>query len=59
MIIHLDRNGTFIRQWYGNEVGQGKFSSAHGLAVDPRNGDVWIATARNTVSSSTRATGSS
>jgi DNA-binding beta-propeller fold protein YncE len=41
-IIHLDKNGTFINQWYGNEVGQGKFSSAHGLAVDPANGDVWI-----------------
>ncbi|HEY1307798.1 MAG TPA: hypothetical protein VGF24_29805 [Vicinamibacterales bacterium] len=41
-IIHLDRNGTFINQWYGNEVGQGKFSSAHGLAVDPKTGDVWI-----------------
>jgi hypothetical protein len=41
-IIHLDKNGKFINQWYGNEVGQGKFSSAHGLAVDPTNGDVWI-----------------
>jgi len=41
-IIHLDKNGKFINQWYGNEVGQGKFSSAHGLAVDPANGDVWI-----------------
>jgi DNA-binding beta-propeller fold protein YncE len=41
-IIHLDKHGTFINQWYGNEVGQGKFSSAHGLAVDPANGDVWI-----------------
>jgi hypothetical protein len=41
-ILHLDKNGTFINQWYGNEVGQGKFSSAHGLAVDPKNGDVWI-----------------
>ena len=41
-IIHLDKNGKFIKQWYGNEVGQGKFSSAHGLAVDPTNGDVWI-----------------
>jgi DNA-binding beta-propeller fold protein YncE len=41
-IIHLDKNGKFITQWYGNEVGQGKFSSAHGLAVDPANGDVWI-----------------
>jgi NHL repeat len=41
-IIHLDRNGRFVNQWYGNEVGQGKFSSAHGLAVDPASGDVWI-----------------
>jgi len=41
-IIHLDKNGTFINQWFGNDVGQGKFSSAHGLAVDPTNGDVWI-----------------
>jgi len=41
-IIHLDKNGKFINQWYGNEVGQGKFSSAHGLAVDPTSGDVWI-----------------
>ena len=41
-IIHLDKNGRFINQWFGNEVGQGKFSSAHGLAVDPTTGDVWI-----------------
>jgi len=41
-IIRVDKNGKFIRQWYGNEVGPGKFSSAHGLAVDPTNGDVWI-----------------
>jgi len=41
-IIRLDKNGKFINQWYGNEVGQGKFNSAHGLAVDPTNGDVWI-----------------
>ena len=41
-ILHLDKNGRFINQWFGNEVGQGKFSSAHGLAVDPTNGDVWI-----------------
>ena len=34
-IIHLDQNGRFINQWYGNEVGPGKFSSAHGLAVAP------------------------
>jgi len=41
-IIHLDKTGRFINQWYGNEVGQGKFASAHGLAIDPTNGDVWI-----------------
>jgi hypothetical protein len=41
-IIHLDKNGKFINQWYGNNVGQGKFDSAHGLAVDPTTGDVWI-----------------
>jgi hypothetical protein len=41
-IIRLDKNGKFISQWYGNEVGPGKFSSAHGLAVDPTSGDVWI-----------------
>jgi hypothetical protein len=41
-IIRIDKNGKFINQWYGNEVGQGKFSSSHGLAVDPTNGDVWI-----------------
>jgi hypothetical protein len=41
-VIHLDKNGAFINQWYGNEVGPGKFSAVHGLAVDPSNGDVWI-----------------
>jgi streptogramin lyase len=41
-VIHLDRQGKFINQWFGNSVGQGKFSMAHGVAVDPRNGDVWI-----------------
>ncbi len=41
-IIHLDRSGKFINQWFGNSVGQGKFSMAHGVAVDPQNGDVWI-----------------
>jgi sugar lactone lactonase YvrE len=41
-IIHLDKDGNFVGQWFGNEVGQGKFDSAHGLAVDPTNGDVWI-----------------
>ncbi len=41
-IIHLDKDGNYINQWYGDNVGQGKFSSIHGLAIDPRNGDVWI-----------------
>src|SRR5262245_39516259 len=41
-VIHLDKAGKFINQWYGNSVGQGKFDSVHGLAVDPINGDVWI-----------------
>lgn len=41
-VIHLDKSGKFVNQWYGNQVGQGKFSAVHGLAVDPRNGDVWI-----------------
>ena len=41
-IIHLDRDGKFINQWFGNGVGQGKFSMAHGIAVDPKTGDVWI-----------------
>jgi hypothetical protein len=41
-VIHLDKAGKFISQWYGNSVGQGKFDSVHGLAIDPANGDVWI-----------------
>lgn len=41
-VLHLDANGKFINQWYGNQIGPGKFGSAHGIAVDPKNGDVWI-----------------
>jgi hypothetical protein len=41
-VIHLDPDGKFIDQWYGNNIGEGKFSMVHGLAVDPHNGDVWI-----------------
>lgn len=41
-VIHLDKTGKFINQWYGNSVGQGKFDSVHGLGIDPTNGDVWI-----------------
>lgn len=41
-VIHLDKDGNYINQWYGNSYGQGKFNMVHGIAVDPRNGDVWI-----------------
>ena len=41
-VMQITSDGKFVRQWFGNEVGQGKFDSAHGLAVDPSNGDVWI-----------------
>lgn len=41
-IIHLDKDARFINQWYGNTIGPGKFSMAHGIAVDPENGNVWI-----------------
>ena len=41
-ILHLDNDGAYLNQWFGNETGPGKFNSAHGLAVDPTTGDVWI-----------------
>jgi sugar lactone lactonase YvrE len=41
-ILHLDKNGKYINQWYGDKVGQGKFMNSHALAIDPTNGDVWI-----------------
>ena len=41
-ILRLDKNGKFIQQWWGNAVGQGKFVMAHGFAVDPKSGDVYI-----------------
>jgi sugar lactone lactonase YvrE len=42
-VIHLDKAGKFLDQWYGNSIGQGKFSMVHGLAIDPLDGDVWLA----------------
>jgi len=42
-VLHLDKNGKFINQWFGNHNGPGKFSMAHGIAVDPGNGNVWVA----------------
>jgi hypothetical protein len=41
-IIHLDRTGKFINQWYGDHAGQGRFYSAHTVAVDPKTGLVWV-----------------
>jgi len=41
-VLHLDRDGRFLNQWYGDSTGPGKFTMAHALAVDPRNGDVWV-----------------
>lgn len=41
-VIHLDKDGKFINQWYGNSIGQGKFSMVHGIAVDPVDGNVWL-----------------
>jgi sugar lactone lactonase YvrE len=41
-VIHLDKDGEFINQWFGNSVGQGRFSMVHGIAVDPKNGNVWL-----------------
>ena len=41
-VIHLTADGKFVGQLFGDEVGQGKFDSTHGFAIDPKNGDVWI-----------------
>ncbi|MEP6714263.1 MAG: hypothetical protein ABJC09_01740 [Terriglobia bacterium] len=41
-VIHLDKNQNFINQIYGNTGGPGKFDSAHGSAVDPQTGVIWI-----------------
>jgi sugar lactone lactonase YvrE len=41
-VIHLDRTGKFINQWFGENWGPGKFASVHGIGVDPTNGNVWI-----------------
>lgn len=41
-VIHLDKTGKFINQWFGPDHGPGKFYNAHGSAVDPVTGDVWV-----------------
>ena len=42
-VLHLDKNGKFINQWFGNHAGQGHFSMVHGIAINPDNGNVYIA----------------
>jgi sugar lactone lactonase YvrE len=42
-VLHLDKNGKFINQWFGNHAGQGHFSMVHGIAIHPDNGNVYIA----------------
>jgi sugar lactone lactonase YvrE len=41
-VLHLDKNGEFVNQWFGNNAGQGHFSMVHGIAVNPGNGNVYI-----------------
>jgi hypothetical protein len=41
-VLHLDKDGKFINQWFGDDKGPGKFNSAHGSAIDPATGDVWV-----------------
>jgi len=41
-VLHLDKNGKFIGQWFGNSPGPGHFSMAHAIAVNPNNGNVYI-----------------
>lgn len=41
-ILHFDKDGKFVNQWYGDNMGPGRFYNSHGLAIDPKNGDVWI-----------------
>lgn len=42
-VLHLDKNGKYINQWFGNHAGQGHFSMVHGLAINPNNGNVYLA----------------
>jgi sugar lactone lactonase YvrE len=41
-VLHFDKDGHFLNQIYGNHVGQGRFSMAHAVGVDPATGNVWI-----------------
>ena len=46
-VIRLTKDGKFVSQWFGSDNGPGKFYSAHGGAVDPTNGDVWVGDRQN------------
>jgi hypothetical protein len=41
-VLVLDRDLNYVTQWYGNSGGPGKFTGAHGSAIDPMTGLVWI-----------------
>jgi hypothetical protein len=42
-ILHLDKNGKFINQWFGNVDGPGEFGMAHSIVINPNNGNLYIA----------------
>jgi sugar lactone lactonase YvrE len=42
-ILHLDKSGKFINQWFGNSAGPGKFAMAHAIVINPSNGNIYIA----------------
>ena len=42
-VLHFDKDGKFLGQWFGDDAGPGKFDQVHGMAVDPKTGDVWLA----------------
>ena len=41
-VLRFDKDGKFISQWFGDDHGAGKFGEVHGLAVDPKSGEVWV-----------------
>ena len=42
-VLHLDKDGKFINQWFGNNAGPGHFSMVHGMTINPNNGNIYIA----------------
>jgi len=41
-VLHLDKNGKYIHQWFGNALGPGKFSMIHQITLDA-HGNVYLA----------------